>query len=135
MFISADQILMHMIGDYVLQSNWMATTKTRSTIAAAVHALTYSLPFILFPMLPVFRIPALGLPGLALLIVTHFFIDRWRLARYIVWLKNWLGPNRPWSECQSTGYPPDTPPFLAVWLLIIVDNLMHICINGIAYKL
>jgi hypothetical protein len=28
--------------------------------------------------------------------------------------------------------PPDRPPFLAVWLLIIADNIMHVVINATA---
>jgi hypothetical protein len=35
-----------------------------------------------------------------------------------------------WSECKATGYPPDTPPWLAVWLMIIADNTIHVLINS-----
>lgn len=31
---------------------------------------------------------------------THFLIDRFRLARYVVWAKNWLGP---WSRMETVG--------------------------------
>ena len=123
--ITADQIVIHAIGDYVLQSNWMATEKTRRSVAALVHVVTYSLPFLLFK------------PSVIALVViagTHFVIDRWRLARHVVWLKNLVGPYRPWAECSTTGYPPEPPPWLAVWLMIIVDNLLHILINGLALK-
>jgi len=65
---------------------------------------------------------------------THELIDRYRLARYVVWTKNWLGPNRPWVECSMTGYPAGRPTWLTVWLLIIADNICHICINGLALK-
>lgn len=59
-------------------------------------------------------------------------LDRYRLARHVIWLKNHLSPRRtwrPWSECSATGFPPETPPWLAVWLLIIVDNTIHLGIN------
>jgi hypothetical protein len=46
MFITADQILAHMVGDYLLQSHWMATEKTKRSLAAGVHAGTYTLPFL-----------------------------------------------------------------------------------------
>lgn len=76
------------------------------------------------------------------MVSTHFVIDRWRLARFVVWLKNyWFGPNwnmsaiSYWHGCNpATGYPDATPAWLAVWLLIIVDNIMHIAINGAALK-
>jgi len=135
--ITADQLICHAIGDYVLQSDWCATEKTKRSIAALVHVLTYMLPFL-------FLRPSL----LALFVITstHFVIDRWRLARYVVWAKNFIGPwhqvargvyrssNPPWSECVATGYPPDRPQWLAVWLLIAADNIMHVVVNGFALK-
>ena len=44
-FITADQILAHLVGDYILQSHWMAQNKAKQSVAAAVHAVTYTLPF------------------------------------------------------------------------------------------
>jgi len=150
--ITADQLLAHAIGDYILQSDWMATEKTKKSIAALAHAATYGLPFLFFR--PSWK-------AYAVIAGTHFVIDRWRLARFVVWIKNFLGPrqacllpsdgvsaksyrdyamigrirhNYPWSECRGTGYPPTTPAWLAVWLLIIADNIMHVVINGLALK-
>lgn len=120
--ITADQLIAHAVGDYILQSDWMAAEKTKRSTAAAVHALAYTLPFLLLT-----RSPA----ALAVIAITHFVIDRWRLARYVVWLKNWpMTP--PWPECTATGYPPDRPAWMAVWLLIIADNTMHVICNGMA---
>ncbi|KTS11039.1 hypothetical protein SB2_07485 [Methylobacterium radiotolerans] len=118
---TADQIVAHLVGDYLLQSHWMATRKGQDSLAAFAHATAYSLPFLLL-------IPG-GWPGvvaLALIGGTHFLIDRWRLARFVVWAKN--GARGP---VTVTGYPDDVPPWLAVWLLIIADNVLHILINGV----
>lgn len=126
--ITADQILVHAVGDYVLQSDWMANEKTKQHFAAFCHALVYSLGFLALR------------PSVAAwltIFVTHFFIDRYRLARYVVWAKNFLAPagsNKSWSECIGTGYPADRPAWLAVWLLIFADNILHIAINGAALK-
>jgi hypothetical protein len=120
---AADQLVAHAVGDYLLQSDWMARNKTTRSIAALAHVATYALPFLLLrPSLPAFAVIA----------GTHFVIDRWRLARFVIWAKNWLGPNRPWSECKATGYPADSPAWLSVWLLIIADNILHVVINGLA---
>ena len=141
MLTSADQIVAHLVGDYLLQSDWMANEKTKRSIAALAHALCYALPFLLFrPSLAAF----------AFIAVTHFVVDRWRLARYVVWRKNFLAPRRfdraqvdgehgdwtnwPWKECVATGYPPYRPAWLTTWLLIIADNTMHLICNGIALK-
>lgn len=122
--IAADQLLAHLVGDYVLQSNWMANEKTSRLSVAVVHALCYSLAFL--PLRP-------SLAAWVVIVATHAVIDRWRLARYVVWAKEWLAPTRPppLADCP-TGYPADKPAWLAVWLLIIADNAMHIAINGIA---
>ena len=121
MFITADQVLAHAVGDYIIQSNWMAQNKAKDSMAAAIHAVTYTIPFAL--------ITQAWLP-LVVICVSHFFIDRFRLARYLVWLKNGAkGPVTP------TGYPEDVPPFMSVWLLIIADNIIHVVCNGLALKL
>jgi hypothetical protein len=149
-FITAAQLVCHGFGDYVLQSDWMAQQKTKGHLPAAAHALTYCLPFLLLRP---------SLYALAFIVATHFAIDRWRLARYVVWAKNWLCPFwvrakvilaakntkadgaglyyprmyvYEWRECTATGYPPEAPAWLAVWLLIIADNCLHILANGFA---
>jgi hypothetical protein len=124
--IAADQLLAHAFGDYVLQSDWMAREKTSRLSVALVHALCYALPFLLLR-------PSLA--AWAVIVGTHAVIDRFRLARLVVWAKEWLSPVRPppLAECP-TGYPADKPPWLAVWLLIIADNAMHVAINGAALR-
>lgn len=122
------QVIAHLVGDYILQSDWMAAEKTKKNLAALAHVATYVLPFLFLTR---------SLPALAVIVGTHFVIDRWRLARYVCWAKNWLAPagwNKPWSECQKTGYTPDKPDFMAVWLLIIVDNTMHVVCNALALR-
>ena len=74
-----------------------------------------------------------GVYALLVIFGTHFVIDRWHLARYVAWVKNrpWPG-SAPWRECTQTGFHPDTPPWLAGWLVIVIDNILHIAINGLA---
>ncbi len=131
--ITADQIILHALGDYVIQSDWMANEKTKRWLPAVLHALTYTIPFLFLTQNPV---------ALAIIGGTHFIIDHWRLARYVVWAKNYLfSPGtmkdghpewrHPWSDCVGTGFHKDRPAWLAVWLMIFVDNTMHIIINGV----
>lgn len=135
---TADQLVAHALGDYLLQSHWMATEKTKRSLAALAHVVTYALPFL-------FLRPSLA--ALAVIVGSHFVIDRWRLARFVVWFKNialaplsWGASDgtkdgaRAWSNCSATGYPNETPPWLSVWLLIVVDNLMHVVLNGLALR-
>lgn len=125
--ITADQLLAHAIGDYILQSDWMATEKTKRSLAALAHVVFYGLPFLLFH--PSWK-------AYLVIVGTHFVIDRWRLARFVVFVKNSLGD---WRSAHpdfrtATGYANETPPFLSVWLLIIADNIMHVLINGLALR-
>ena len=136
MLFTADQFVAHAVGDYILQSDWMADNKTKSHFAAAVHAVTYTLPFLLITQ---------SVGALAIICGTHFVIDRWRLARFVVWLKNGPltmeyigGPGREsemglhWKPVTATGYSDDKPAFLAVWLLIAADNILHVICNALA---
>lgn len=85
--ITADQIIIHAIGDYILQSDWMASEKTKRWWPALCHAFVYSLGFLV-----------LGVTWRAWLVIfgTHYSIDRYRLARYVVWGKNCLAPRQVW---------------------------------------
>ena len=121
-----DQIVLHAIGDYIIQSDWMATEKTKRSLAALVHVVTYTLPFLLITQ---------SWAALAVICSSHFVIDRWRLARHFVWLRNGLwARQRPWKECQKFGTPPTTPDWLAGWLVIFTDNIIHVVINGCALR-
>lgn len=113
--------LAHMVGDYVIQSHWMAVEKTKRWWPAIAHGVTYGLPFLLITQSAL---------ALAIIVGTHILIDHWRLARFAVWLRNQLAPKayRP-ALTSGTGSPTDTPDWLAVWLLIIADNVIHVLIN------
>jgi len=127
--ITADQVFAHIAGDYILQSHWMATEKTKRSLVTAIHAGSYGLPFLI-----AFHPSWLAL---AVIIGTHFIIDRWRLARFVVFAKNFIAPRSQWSAwsySSGTGYPQDVPAWLSVWLLIVVDNAMHVGINAFALR-
>jgi hypothetical protein len=135
---TADQLVAHAVGDYLIQSDWMADNKTKQHTAAAIHAITYTLPFVFITLNPA---------ALAVICGTHFIIDRWRLARFVVWLKNgpltrtaiyhegaFDGYALGWKPVTATGYQDSKPPFLAIWLLIIADNILHVVCNALALR-
>jgi hypothetical protein len=71
--------------------------------------------------------------ALATICLTHLLIDRFRLVRYLVFAKNKITNwNLQWQDCSATGFHKDSPAWLAVWLMIIVDNIIHIGINTLA---
>jgi len=120
------QLLCHLFGDYFLQSNWQATNKTKKWFPAITHACLYFIPF--------FVIFSPSLAATAIIIGTHAMLDRFRLVRYLLFLKEFLAPRHVWPEwkdCKKTGYHKDLPDFLSFWLMVIADNTLHLTINAL----
>lgn len=174
-FIAA-VLVAHLFGDYVFQNQWMADHKVKRLWPAIVHGFFYTLPFLFITLNPW---------SLLIIFGTHVVIDRYRLAKYVVWFKNQLAPKSSrftWSppkssepllvhnpsknvstgpsespdtnttgtddvvvtkkrvldihpaviNDKSTGFPLSVPDWMRVWLMIIVDNSLHIAINILA---
>lgn len=141
------QLIFHLWGDYIFQSDWMANNKTSSNVACLAHVCAYS--FLFWFIAPSWI-------AFAVIFTTHFFIDRFRLAKYVVYAKQFLAPSSvvwkhkeenihpemadefvdkyTWENCKATGYPSETPPWMAVWLMIIADNCLHLTINYLAIR-
>jgi hypothetical protein len=112
-----EQLICHLVGDYVLQTNWMVRHKHEKLAVAAIHALTYVLPFILIT-----RAPA----ALIIIFATHMLIDHFRIARHVIRLRNWC-----WTD---NGFPTETPSHISQGISIVVDNTIHLLINFLAIK-
>lgn len=127
MFFTANQLVAHAVGDYLIQSHWMASEKTKRWFPAWTHVLTYGLPFLLITQ---------SWLALLVIVVTHVVIDHYRLASRVIWLKNHVGSGAgPWSEAKENfGFPKDTPVWMSFWLMVIVDNLLHVLINASAIR-
>jgi Protein of unknown function (DUF3307) len=117
----------HLVGDYVLQSHWMAVEKVKHWWPALVHGAVYTLPFLFVTQ---------SIPALLVIALTHTVIDRYRLAKYVGWAKNQLGPksSRPsFSEAMANGgYSATTPVWLSSFLLFVADNTIHLLVNAAA---
>ena len=127
-------ILAHLIGDYLLQTHWMAVNKTNRWLPAIIHGVVYTLPFLFITT---------SIPALLVIALSHALIDRYRLAKHFSYFKNLFGPRekyydgnnwvykkRLWKDYKANnGYPPGTPEWLSTFLMIIADNTIHILIN------
>jgi hypothetical protein len=118
-------VILHLVGDYILQSHWMAVEKVNSWTPAVAHGVFYTIPFLLLTQ---------SLPALLVICVTHIIIDHFRLAKHLIWIKNFCAPRdypQPsWAEAkQNSGFPENTPVWLSTWLMIITDNTVHLLIN------
>lgn len=138
------EFLAHAVGDYVVQSDWMAAEKTKRCLPAVLHAASYAACF-----LPVTRNPR----AILTIGLSHFVIDRWRLAKYLCWAKNQAAPAEyryPLTHADGTGYHTTNiapyvhqltgcgaagkPAWLSGWLMIIADNTTHLLINRWALR-
>lgn len=109
-----NELIAHLLGDYVFQNQWMADNKVKDSFAALVHVGIYSIPFAI-----VFE-PSIK--AMAVISGTHFLLDRFRLARY-------------WCQWYGNGQGQATPAYIRDWLTIIVDNTFHLTINHYALML
>jgi hypothetical protein len=105
----------------------MAQEKVRRWWPAILHGTIYTLPYALITQ---------NLWALAVIGGTHIVIDRLRLAKHITWIKNQLAPRAfrySWVEAKNNaGFSKDTPAWLSTWLMIIMDNGIHLVINTLA---
>lgn len=114
-------ILFHLIGDYLLQNDWIAKNKGRMTntgfLACLIHVVLYTLPFAIYYQ---------SLRATLIICLSHFLIDKFALAKYWVALINWK-----WDG-ENYGFDNEKPIWLSLWLLIIFDNIFHLICNYIA---
>jgi len=92
----------HLIGDYLLQNDWMAKGKKGNIWIAMIHTITYMIPFI-FTGVSSWQLTLIG--------CQHMFQD---YSNFIVWLMKIKG-----------SYKFSQPP-MAPWSIIVTDNIIHI---------
>jgi hypothetical protein len=74
--------------------------------------------------------------ALAMIVVTHIVLDRYRAAKYLVWARNLLAPSSrrvKWADVQANqGSSVTVPSGLANALVVVADNTVHLMINAAA---
>jgi hypothetical protein len=128
-----EQLLLHLLGDYILQPRWMAINKSKSTIVALAHVLIYSIPF--FALTDSWY-------AIMVILLTHLVIDRFSLAKYWIYLCNsCIDERRYWRYSSETGFQDQIPDFhgyvpkhIAFFLYAVTDNAFHLLINYAALR-
>lgn len=80
--MTLDLLALHMLGDYILQTEWMAQNKLKNIPARLIHVNTYAFPFFLW------GVYFYGLQGVYFFVgvwITHFAIDSYRFAASHPW--------------------------------------------------
>lgn len=93
----------HLVGDYLLQNDWMAANKKLSTVPCAIHCALWASAVVLFAEWPLWA----WFP----LFVAHFIQDRTQIIAAYMHL---IG-----QRDFATGA-------CAPWSVIVVDNVWHV---------
>ena len=114
------QLILHLIGDYILQNDWMGLNKKKRTLkgelACQIHCILYSLPFLFIG----------SWQAVVVIYISHYIIDRFNLIAWFVAFKNGV------KDIKNFGFNHERPFAISIWLLIIIDNSFHIIINYLA---
>lgn len=101
----------HLVGDYLLQNEWMAAQKKSKTWPCLVHCFIWAACVTMFA--------DWGLVAFVVLLVTHFIQDR---TNIVAWYMDNAGQHN-----FRVG------PF-APWSIVVVDNVLHILTIWIIWK-
>lgn len=102
----------HLVGDYLLQNDWMALNKKKNSLICLLHAFLWTLAVCAFAEWWYPR-------AFLVLLITHFLQDRTNFINY-------------WMDCVGQ-YKFRTGP-LAPWSSIAVDNVFHIVTIWVVWK-
>lgn len=110
-------IIGHLVGDYLLQTDWMALNKKQRSFPCFVHAWIWTLSVCLFAGWDTFS-------ALLPLSIAHFIQDRTNLVSWWMRLK-WKNQSEFMRTDQITAGGL-LRPGLGPWSVIVVDNVWHI---------
>lgn len=95
-------IYAHLIGDFILQNDWITEHKKNCSFRCAIHVFLYMTPF-LFCKFEIWQLVAIA--------VQHFAFDRFDIAKRFLYLK---------GSVKFTNKP------YFPWSVILIDNIFHI---------
>jgi len=111
------ELFCHLIGDYLIQNEWMALNKKKEGLigifSCAIHSITYCLPFLLITSL--FRV--------LIIAIFHYIVDRTHIVEKFIAIKNNL------KTTENFGFPKEKPEYVSFWLYVVIDNTFHLLIN------
>lgn len=114
--------LAHLIGDYILQNDWMAAGKKQKSWICVVHVFFYMFPFFIVSHIVIRSSPLLTLSywQFMAIAIQHFIQDRTGL---VVWFMKKKGQ-------ANFAQPPMAP-----WSIIVTDNIIHMVWIAIIIKI
>lgn len=105
-------IIGHLVGDYLLQNDWMANNKKKRVLPLTVHVTLWAFAVLSFSGWWALEHPKFLLV-VVLLCLTHSIQDGTQIIMWWMRLK--------WKDQTKFTEPPMSP-----WSIIVVDNVWHI---------
>lgn len=104
-------IYAHLIGDFLIQTDWMVEGKKKNSWICLVHVITYLIPFLF---------TSLSWLQLLFIAIEHFLQDR---TKAVEWFMQYTGR-------KKFAEPPRGP-----WSFILVDSIFHILFIALIEKI
>ena len=116
-----DAIVGHLVGDYLLQNDWMALNKKRNPIICMVHCLLWTAAVCCFAG---WRDPG----NIAVLLCSHFIQDHTNIVAW--WMRLRWKDQSQFMRCDEIDHDirnsAGIRAGLGPWSIIVVDNVWHI---------
>jgi hypothetical protein len=112
-----------MIGEFLIQSDGIYKLKQRSWLWASLKGLTYAALFLACTQSPM---------ALAAIFGFHTVMSRYKLAKYVCYLKNHLAPKsqwHKWADCNLNGHFKDKNQWYSHGKMLIVESMLMIAAN------
>lgn len=77
-----EQFILHLIGDYLVQNDWMALNKKKMTwlgeLACQIHCISYSLPFLFIT----------SWQAVLVIYLSHYLLDKTNIVGWFLAIRN-----------------------------------------------
>ena len=123
----------HLVGDFLLQTNWMALNKKKNIMACIAHCIVYSIIVLLFTSAYIFSFFQY-VSLFFLVFASHFILD------YTNIIERWLHliGSRSYENCVNRSYVTEIEKQFAISYTAIVqtvaDNTLHLIMLYYIFK-
>lgn len=129
-----EMVLGHLVGDYLLQNDWMAEGKKKEKglgwLTCTVHCILYTLSVCLFMW-------NWDIKWVVCVFLSHFLIDKFGFVDWYLRFVNGRSISKFLSNKENKAYTPHIGlrAGITVFVYILADNTMHLILMFGGYKL
>jgi len=127
-------LLGHLVGDFLLQNNWLATNKTKYNglgwATCLIHCYLYTIAVSLFTQ-------NIDVLWIIIVFLSHFIIDKFGIPEKYLKMINGRSLERFINDPENAAYSPYIGLRAGFYILVytVVDNTMHLVLMYLGWKL